>query len=496
MDFSTAFLFLALAMIGVSYGWGMRGTIIGGEKGAMLPGAIMGMVIALFSASEVLRENFFVLSAVGAMGMYLGGCMTYGETLGLSMNTNPPENYKKGIFALVIKGFIWYALFGAFMGMALNAFAGLLYTVKDFIMIFCLLPFCAIAGYLLLNRPLDPEKGKFPLIYFSKTRQESWGGLLGILILLCAFAFKNKDSFTLNLILGAGLSGGIGWAIAQMLQSAARLTNKKGKRLFEKMNQRRIIDAWKLMEYFLGAAGGAGIALTLIFHFDKLKIIAAAIDAKGAINFPLQEYSSTFLIIWLVLIAIDQLQFIIKPRFSTLQLQNPHYRASLSESEYKRCLAKAEKREASVHYKRYIFLLETSEFALYSLVPMFFVLTSSPLIARLVSFFIIYLVVVQETVFDKYRIIKHGKLISTCLLLTAILILLYELMLDKSFSMLTTMIMYTFFYEMLCLIYTIPQANFFLKSEGKNFFNGPESTVHAYMVFSGAMSIILLCLAV
>ena len=95
MDFSTAFLFLALAMIGVSYGWGMRGTIIGGEKGAMLPGAIMGMVIALFSTSEVLRENFFVLSAVGAMGMYLGGCMTYGETLGLSMNTNPPENYKR-----------------------------------------------------------------------------------------------------------------------------------------------------------------------------------------------------------------------------------------------------------------------------------------------------------------------------------------------------------------------------------------------------------------
>ena len=29
------------------------------------------------------------------MSMYLGGCMTYGETLGLSMNSNPPENFKR-----------------------------------------------------------------------------------------------------------------------------------------------------------------------------------------------------------------------------------------------------------------------------------------------------------------------------------------------------------------------------------------------------------------
>lgn len=32
-------LFLAFSAVSVSYGWGMRGTIIGGEKGAMLPGA-------------------------------------------------------------------------------------------------------------------------------------------------------------------------------------------------------------------------------------------------------------------------------------------------------------------------------------------------------------------------------------------------------------------------------------------------------------------------
>ena len=62
-----------------------------------------------------------------------------------------------------------------------------------------------LAGYFLLNKPLDPKNGKFPFIYFSKTRQESWGGLLGILLVLVAVAAKNKDSFTLNLAPGAGL---------------------------------------------------------------------------------------------------------------------------------------------------------------------------------------------------------------------------------------------------------------------------------------------------
>lgn len=498
MDISSAVLFVVLAAVSMSYAWGMRGTIIGGEKGAMLPGAVMGMLIALFSSSEVLKDNFFMLSAVGAMSMYLGGCMTYGETLGLSMNSNPPENFKKSIIALVVKGFIWFSLFGAFVGIALNSFAGLLYTVKDFILIFALIPVCALAGYFLLNKPLDPKNGKFPFIYFSKTRQESWGGLLGILLVLVAVAAKNKDSFTLNLVLGAGLSGGIGWASAQTLQAAARLPLIKGKRLFEKMNRKKTIDAWKLMEYSLGAIGGIGIALTLIAQHDKFSAIAAAIDSRGAINLPLEKYSAVFTAVWLVLIALDQLQFIIKPRFSLSELKNQKIvKATLSESEYEKCLKDAERKESSPHFKRYAFLVEKGEFALYSLIPMFFVLCGSSLVGRLTSFFILYLVVVQEVVFGRFRLLKHRRLINTCLILGAVLILLYELALDTTFSMIATMIMYTIFYDILGILHVVPvEKDEKVKLGPFTMLNYCDLSVFGYMSVSGVVSVLLLALAI
>ncbi|MCL2298616.1 MAG: hypothetical protein FWC27_00520, partial [Firmicutes bacterium] len=70
-------LFIAISAVAMSYGWGMRGTTLGGEKGAMLPGALMGLLIAVFSGSPFLRENFFLLSAAGALGIYFGGSMSY-----------------------------------------------------------------------------------------------------------------------------------------------------------------------------------------------------------------------------------------------------------------------------------------------------------------------------------------------------------------------------------------------------------------------------------
>ena len=48
-----AVLFAAFA---VSYGWGIRGFIIGGEKGAILPGALMGIAVAFFSGGDKAQE--------------------------------------------------------------------------------------------------------------------------------------------------------------------------------------------------------------------------------------------------------------------------------------------------------------------------------------------------------------------------------------------------------------------------------------------------------
>ena len=113
-------LFLAFSAVSVSYGWGMRGTIIGGEKGAMLPGAFLGISVALFSGSDILSSNPYILAGVGALAMYCGGNMTYADTLDLSMKTSPAPNMKKGIVAIIIKGGIWYGLFGGYVSMFIS----------------------------------------------------------------------------------------------------------------------------------------------------------------------------------------------------------------------------------------------------------------------------------------------------------------------------------------------------------------------------------------
>ena len=229
MEVARTPVFLALSAVAVSYGWGMRGTVIGGEKGAMLPGAAIGLLIAVFSGSEVLRQNFFLVSAVGALGMYFGGAMTYGETLGLSMNAKPAENLKKGLAALFVKGGVWFGIFGSCTGVFLTASTGRLYTLRDFLVLFALLPFFGAGFYVLLNKPHRPGEGKLPRIYFSKTRQECWGGLLGILLLFVLFMAAKRDRFALWMTLGSLLSGAIGWVTGQGLQIFAKFPMKNSK---------------------------------------------------------------------------------------------------------------------------------------------------------------------------------------------------------------------------------------------------------------------------
>ena len=54
-------LFVSFA---VHYGWKMRGTVVGGEKGAMVPGLFAGLILALFAGGKI-AENFWIPAAAG-----------------------------------------------------------------------------------------------------------------------------------------------------------------------------------------------------------------------------------------------------------------------------------------------------------------------------------------------------------------------------------------------------------------------------------------------
>lgn len=264
MDMQTALIFVLFTVLCASYGWGMRGAVIGGEKGAMLPGALIGLAFGWFSGYGILST-----AAAGLMGMTFGGIEPYGETIGFVLHRGKDDyNPKRGYIGLAFKGALWFAVCGAFLGIALSRG---IYSNRD-IVIFCLLiPVMQILGQLIFNRPYNKNENKFPKIYFSKTRREEWGGNFLMLIAVVIMAVVKADCFTLMLVAGGLIFGAIGWLVGMKAFVIALFPMKNGKYFFGKLCKKGVIDGWKLMEFLLGAFGGLGLALAYLFGYDYIK---------------------------------------------------------------------------------------------------------------------------------------------------------------------------------------------------------------------------------
>ncbi len=264
MDMQTALIFVLFTVLCASYGWGMRGAVIGGEKGAMLPGALIGLAFGWFSGYGILST-----AAAGLMGMTFGGVEPYGETIGFVLHRGKDDyNPKRGYIGLAFKGALWFAVCGAFLGIALSRG---IYSNRD-IVIFCLLiPVMQILGQLIFNRPYNKNENKFPKIYFSKTRREEWGGNFLMLIAIVIMAVVKADHFTLMLVAGGLIFGAIGWLVGMKAFVIALFPMKNGKYFFGKLCEKGVIDGWKLMEFLLGAFGGLGLALAYLFGYDYIK---------------------------------------------------------------------------------------------------------------------------------------------------------------------------------------------------------------------------------
>ncbi|MBI4892005.1 MAG: hypothetical protein HY821_15370 [Acidobacteria bacterium] len=107
---------IALAMLSLSIGWGMRGNY-GHETGAMMPGALCAIAISLFSAREDWRQRLPSFAVFGALGWGFGGSMSYMVPMGYTQS---------GEFASQIYGFVMVFLLGflwSSMGVAGTAYA-------------------------------------------------------------------------------------------------------------------------------------------------------------------------------------------------------------------------------------------------------------------------------------------------------------------------------------------------------------------------------------
>jgi len=242
---------LAVGAIAGALGWGIRG-VFGGETGAMIPGALFGLCVAL----AVPRAQPVLFAAVGALAFSIGGSMTYGQTIGLVQDVPNSPTYWWGILGLAIKGGVWIGLGAVILG--LGVFDQPLSARRWAVLLLGALILFWL-GRRFINGPHDPPY-RLPLIYFSdplsdKPRAECWGGLwLGYLWLLCCAALMGRGS-ALRLSVFGLVGGAIGFPVGEMLQAWGHLSHPLGQ------FGDRWIDWWKVMECTFGATAGAALAL-------------------------------------------------------------------------------------------------------------------------------------------------------------------------------------------------------------------------------------------
>lgn len=242
----------------------------------MIFGILVGFVIVLLhlphvSALQAARAIGLLTLAIG-----FGGSMTYGQTIGLTMDQGVHGNiadphwnaaaYGWGMLGLAIKGGLWIGFSGLFLGIGLGSAR---YRPQEMFWLGIAMLALYFLGCWLLNSPFDPDRRQLPAIYFSdhwrweaaesvKPRREVWGGMLCAFVGLLGYVAAVKRDH-LALYLGVwGIIGGLGFPIGQSLQAAA---NWNSASFLETSWWQVGINSWNMMEVTFGMIAGFCIAL-------------------------------------------------------------------------------------------------------------------------------------------------------------------------------------------------------------------------------------------
>lgn len=236
------FEWVILPAVVMSLGWGLRGYIGGGPLGAMIPGALLA--ILLCQNLGIHARAAAAVAAFSAIGIGFGGEMTYGQTLGLLLSS---DTFWWGLLGTTLKGAVWGMLGGAMLGLGLVVHR---LSMKSLLFgLLCLLA-GAIVGLHFINQP--------KLLYFSDPinhpRDESWAGLLlgatALLIWLQAFEPKVARAGRILAVYGA-CGGAVGFGGGSLLLAMQP----------ELPTNWQWLPCWKFMEFAFGAILGAALGL-------------------------------------------------------------------------------------------------------------------------------------------------------------------------------------------------------------------------------------------
>jgi hypothetical protein len=235
-------------------GWGIRGQI-GHECGAMIPGSLVGLSLALTASDREIRRRAGLLGAVGAMGTSFGGTETYGQTIGLTMNETRDTTYWWGLLGLAVKGGAWIGLSGTYLGMAAGDRD---YTPTELLWLTGAMTALWHLGVETVNRPHEPPD-RLPSIYFSgragqgPPRPEVWAGQWLALLGLLGYVTLVKGDRAAAIMGAYGILGGAaGFSGGQAIQAWGRKAYSE-----KREGLHRYLDWWKVMETTFGFIAGA-----------------------------------------------------------------------------------------------------------------------------------------------------------------------------------------------------------------------------------------------
>jgi hypothetical protein len=272
----------------MSLGWGLRGYIGGGPFGAMIPGALVSLILCQYLGFSVPASA--VVVAFGALGIGFGGSMTYGQTLGL---LRVDESFSWGLTGTTLKGCVWGLLGGAVLGLG---FAARHIAWRHLVLAFVCMLVGVIIGIHFINQP--------KLIYFSnpvdRPRDESWAGFLfgAITLLTYMGVFQRRYAWIpLRFAAYGAIGGAIGFGGGSLFIALQEQVTETW----------RWLPYWKVMEFSFGFLFGAALGLCALHLRDRLGPLGRADtnpSPSSSMNAPQQRRLLECIVTALVGIAV------------------------------------------------------------------------------------------------------------------------------------------------------------------------------------------------
>lgn len=462
MSIGIIILAVLFAGFAVSYGWGVRGFVIGGEKGALLPGALLGIAVAFFAAGENGKELYLFFASAGALSMFYGGTETYAQTMSYLLSRDVKGPYygqlKKGVAGIFLKGALWFSVPGFVLAMLPGALTGI-YSIWESIVMFASFPIVSLIGTRIFNTPYDRANKKFPKLYFSLDRREEWGSNVMIIVVLTCFAVINGDFFALGAGVTGFIAGGFGFVIGLVFYDIER---RYGRKIFGKLSEKGYIDGWKIMEHTFGAFSGGALMLYFAVFSKHLSSLCDKIDLSALI---LGNDEYIFAAVCLALLLLCALQY---PVCAVIK--------------------KKTGKEPDIH------IFEMTERPMWSALPLIFIFLGSPSAAAFGAFGTLAYALCEKCSIEWYEKSACKTPIRTVFRIMWPLLLVWFFFNIKVITLPSLMLLYTAGYTGACVIYSfLPDRIKEYRTKKKTFAAafGSGVTVTGHLVVQSVVLIVL-----